>query len=81
MARTTETREDPAARWVGYRAGVLVMDESVNRVGVSTAFDGMTYTLVGVDGSATWQADVRSVRLATDTERQALRLAPRSAAR
>lgn len=79
-AITVESRvRYPLWDGTGYRSGALLVDESQDRVGVSLAFDGESYTLSDVHaGGGEWQAPRRSVRLANNKERQALGLSPRS---
>ncbi|MGK5731173.1 hypothetical protein [Streptomyces sp. URMC 124] len=74
------TRKVGAALWTGYRAGALVVDRGTGRMGVMQPRTDDSYTIAPVDGSGgRWT--VRSMdrlRLATNDERKALGLGPRS---
>ncbi|WP_116211888.1 hypothetical protein [Streptomyces olivoreticuli] len=72
------TETTGAARWTGYRPGALLVDKTADRLGVSHAFDGEKYTLAGIGTTERWTAPARAIRLATDEERRALGLGPRS---
>ncbi|MEW2034924.1 hypothetical protein AB0901_31035 [Streptomyces roseifaciens] len=69
-----------AAMFTGYRAGALVVDMHARRMGVMQARTEEGYPIAPVDGSGDrWT--VRSMdrlRLATNEERRALGLGPRS---
>ncbi|MEU1814837.1 hypothetical protein ABZ543_06545 [Streptomyces roseifaciens] len=74
------TRKAGAALWTGYRAGALVVDRDTDRMGVMQARTEDGYPIAPVDGSGDrWT--VRSMdrlRLATNEERRAIGLGPRS---
>ncbi|MCQ8769637.1 hypothetical protein [Streptomyces telluris] len=75
------TNKAGAALWTGYRPGALVVDMDTGRMGVMQALtkDGYPIEPVGESGDRWTVRSMSRLRLATNDERRAIGLAPRSA--
>ena len=63
----------------GYRSGVLVVETATGRMGITQTQTGDGITVKPLDDEPTWTApSIRGLRLATNAERRALGLGPRS---
>ena len=62
----------------GYRSGALVVDEGTGDMGVMHGPTGEGYLIRQVGGTRVWTAPLHRLRIATDGERRAVGLSPRS---